>query len=480
MKTLLNYKLLFIAGIFLICLPSCDDITDLNIDPNNPVDVPAINLVTQAQYQLNDLLWGRGLGAEWGMLMVQHFAQTEYAEESRYTVDANDYNFAWERFYASILNELRIARDMIANDENVPGGRKANQLAIVDILRAYAFHNLTDLYGDAPYSQALNSIEYPLPAYDSQQAIYTAVLQMYSDAVNSMDLGSGSFDNGDLVYGGDIAAWKKLGASLMLRAAMRMVDVDQGAASGYIQQAVSAGVISDNADNGLFVFSTEAAIANPLYIDNTLNNRDDFAVTDVLVEHLQNTGDPRLTAFAKPNNSGDYLGLPYGLTDGESFSLQTTRSRPNDNVRAATAPAIMIDAAEVHFLIAEGVQRGILSGDAAGSYADGVRASMNYWGFTDDAAIDAYIAANGYDAGNWKESIGTQKWLALYMNGPQAWHEQRRLDQPVLAVPAAATNPSIPVRLPYPIDEEIRNGSNLSSVTSDPNDLNTKMWWDVN
>ena len=105
---------------------------------------------------------------------------------------------------------------------------------------------------------------------------------------------------------------------------------------------------------------------------------------------------------------------------------------------------------------------------------------MNYWGIDDSDAIKAYIGNNPYNASNWKESLGWQKWIAFYMNGPQAWAEWRRLDYPELEVPAAATNPAVPVRLPYPISEQTRNGTSLGNVTDNPDDLNKKMWWDVN
>ena len=247
-----------------------------------------------------------------------------------------------------------------------------------------------------------------------------------------------------------------------------------------MNSAIDGGVFESNADNALFVFSEDPNLANPLYIDATLNNRDDFAVSEVLVNSLKDMGDPRLDIFADTTNSGDIVGMPYGLTDGEAFDLKSTTSRPSELVRTNTFPYVLMDYAEVAFLKAEAVERGFTSGDAAAMYAEGVTASMNYWGIEDQAAIDDYIAANPYNDSNWKESLGWQKWIAFYMNGPQAWAEWRRLDYPELEVPEAATNPVIPVRLPYPISEQTRNNSSLQKVTSNPNDLSTPLWWDVN
>jgi hypothetical protein len=66
------------------------------------------------------------------------------------------------------------------------------------------------------------------------------------------------------------------------------------------------------------------------------------------------------------------------------------------------------------------------------------------------------------------------------MNGVQGWAEQRRLDFPVLEVPAEAVVNTIPKRLPYPISEDTNNGSSLDAATSDINNITDKLWWDVN
>ena len=45
--------------------------------------------------------------------MVQHWAQNEYAEESRYLADRNTFDATWTAFYASVLNELTAAAAII-------------------------------------------------------------------------------------------------------------------------------------------------------------------------------------------------------------------------------------------------------------------------------------------------------------------------------------------------------------------------------
>lgn len=480
MKSLFKKSRLVFAALLLMALPSCEDVTMLNIDPNNPTAVPAANLLTQAQFTLYNSQHATGLNAGWGLLMVQQWAENEYADGSRYVVDANSFNGSWSTFYTGVLNELKVAGDIITADENVPAGIKTNQLAIIDILTADAFHTVTDLWGDIPYTEALNA-EFPNPSYDSQSSVYASLLSKLDAAVAALNPSSPSFSSGDIIFGGDVSAWKKTGASLLMRMAMRVSDVDAAMAQQYITKAAGYGVITSNDDNALLVFdSSDPNLSNPLWVNNVISNRDDYAVSDVLVNNLEAMGDPRLEVFANPTPSGTIVGMPYGLTDGEAFGLKSTTSRPSTKVRSAAQPHVIIDAAEVAFMTAEAIERGFLPGDAAAAYANGVTFSMEYWGITDAAALESYLEANPYIAANWKESIGMQKWVAFYMNGLQGWAEWRRLDYPVLALPAAAVVSAIPTRLPYPISEDTNNGSALRAVTSDINDINGKLWWDVN
>lgn len=479
MKRIINKNWIWALALSGITLGGCSDFGDINVDPNSPTTVPAANLLTQAQFNQYQREGGRALNAEWGLLMVQQWAQNEYAEDSRYNVDAVTFDASWSDMYVNTLKELYAARDIITADLNVPAGMKSNQLAIIEILTVDVFHTITDLWGSVPYSQAINS-DFNNPSYDSQQAIYTDLLSRLDAALGQIDASSASFLSGDIIHGGDVSAWKKTGASLLMRMAMRVADVDSGLASEYVGKADAHGVIASNDDNALFTFdAANPDLSNPLWYDKEIGNRDDFAVSELLVTTLEGMGDPRLAEFAALNNEGVYRGMPYGLSDADAFGLKSITSRPSDKVREAGQPHVVIDRAEVAFLTAEAIERGYLTGDAASAYADGITASMNYWGVDDQAMIDSYISANPY-AGDYKEAIGVQKWIAMYMNGLQAWAEWRRLDYPSLSAPAAAVNPTIPVRLPYPISEDTNNGSQIDAVTTNINDLDTKMWWDVN
>ncbi|MEN8704065.1 MAG: SusD/RagB family nutrient-binding outer membrane lipoprotein [Polaribacter sp.] len=476
MKKLKYYSLILTS---LILFSQCnEDLTELNVDPNNAVIVAPSTLLTTAQYNFYSNLQGTTINADWGLLMVQQWAQNEYTEDSRYNQDITFFNGTWSGMYSNVLKELDAAKTLVAG-QDLSSEIIANKNSILDVMSVQAYAFLTDGFNDIPYTEAIAGID--LPSYDSQETVYKGILETLETAANNFSASSPSFTSGEIIYNGDVSKWQKLTHSLMLRYAMRIVDADQTTAQKYINIAVN-NLIDSNSDNALFTFEASLARANPLFVNNSPQggNRDDYAVSEYLVTTLNNLGDPRLQEFAKEASSGTIVGMPYGLSDNDATVLKPTTSRPNDNVRSATTPHVVMSYAEVQFLLAEAYQRGLVSGDAAAAYNNAVTASMNYWGITDSAAIANYLSVNSYNATNWKASIGIQKWIALYMNGFEAWNEWRRLDYPQLSAPAEAVINTIPVRFPYPLSETQTNSAKLDAVTSNPGELTSKVWWDVN
>lgn len=481
MKSIINRIIAF--ALILAFGFSCGDVEDLNINPNQPTEVFAANLFTQGAYSISNLYWSRDMNFEYGMLFVQHIAQDEYTEEQRYNFTAADFDNGWNTIYTGSLADLTEARRLVDEDESLPANQKANQLAVIDIMMAFGFQMATDIWGDIPYSEALSGRDDILqPAYDSQEDIYTDLISTVSDAVASISPGAAGFTSGDIIYGGNMAGWEMFGNALLLRMGMRIADVNATLASSTVAAALGGNIISSVADEANLVFSSQEALSNPFWFDAspTGGTRDDFRVTAELLGMLQAMGDPRESVYADTTATGDYVGMPYGLSDVDAFALKGTTSDLGDAVEAdPTTPASMIRYSEVKFLHAEAIERGFVAGVAETEFDAAVTAAMNEWGITDATTIANYLAANPYDAVNWEESIGLQMWLSLYTNGLEAWATWRRLDQPVLAVPAAAVETSIPVRGLYPTDESATNQANLSAVPYD-DALDTKLWWDVN
>ncbi|MTI20932.1 SusD/RagB family nutrient-binding outer membrane lipoprotein [Fulvivirga sp. RKSG066] len=472
-----NINKIISSLLLLFFVAACtDDFEEINTDPNNPTEVPAENLFTQAQFALADRMWGRAMNFEFGMLMVQHFSQNEYAEDSRYNQQPSGFSASWQSFYAGGLIDLEEAKAITENNEGLADAVRKNRLAQIAITRVWALQIVTDIWGDVPYSEAFNPEEFPNPAYDSQEAIYTGLLAELNAAIALINTDEAGFGSGDIIYGGDMELWGKFANSLKLKIGMRMSDANSSVGNAAVTEALnsSLGLISSNDENALFTFNADQRIANPFYVDAI--TRDDFCVSEILVTSLKDNGDPRLDEFAKPNSNGNIVGLPYGLTDAESFQLKSVSSRPADDIREATAPAKLMTYAEVEFFKAEAAERNIAGSGAEASYNNAVEASMLDWGLTSaDAA--SYLAANPY-AGI--SSIAYEKWVALYTQGLEAWAESRRLefDDTYLTLPEAAVIGDIPVRALYPSVELEANTESFEAVGF--NNMTTNMWWDVN
>ena len=480
MKQLINKLLLF--TLVFVFGTACGDFDDLNVDPNEPTEIATANLVTQAMFRVADTYWSRDMNFEYAMLLVQHFAQDEYTEESRYNLGAADFDNGWFLFYASGLADLRTAKDRIVADASLSDAVRANQLAVVSIIESFAFQVVTDIWGDVPYSQALDPLTYEQPVYDDQSEIYSSLISTVSSAVSSITVGTNGFSaSEDIIFGGDMDGWQKFGNALLLRMGMRIADVNSTLASSTVSAALAGNIIASTAEEANLIFLVNDDLANPFYVDAAAvgGNRDDFRITDVLLGTLQSMGDPRETLYADPTPTGTYVGMPYGLIDGDAFNLKGSTSRFHESIRAADAPAHLLRYSEVKFLEAEAIERGFVAGDAATAYNDGVTASMNEWGITDAIAIDDYLTANPYNATDWRASIGLQMWLALYTNGLEAWATWRRLDEPELVVPTDAFETYIPVRGLYPTDEDATNQSNMLSVGYD-DEMDSRVWWDAN
>jgi hypothetical protein len=114
---------------------------------------------------------------------------------------------------------------------------------------------------------------------------------------------------------------------------------------------------------------------------------------------------------------------------------------------------------------------------------------MAFWGVSDSVAINAYLARVPYNPSDWKDCIGTQKWMAFYMQGMQSWFERTRLDfkQPggaALFIPPVAgsldpTVTMVPYRLTYPVTEAVENAVNYQHAAAaiGGDAKGTKLWW---
>lgn len=492
----------------LVCTLSACDITEKNDNPNSPEQADPGYLLTAAltgetnptNEGLASAYWDDFYSGRFGILYAQYWSENQYTSESRYQYRTSIANGFWEDFYISLNNLEEIKRLNRTSPELYTSlGPPENQIAIAKIMQMWAFQVLADTYGAVPFNEALEGSENSSPAYTPLEEMYPAMIDSLSQAVEALDTSAPTFPSADVVFGGDVEKWKRFGNSLKMRIAMRMADRLPDQAATAIEDAIASGPMQSNADNATVQFLSSAPYQNPYYVSTAVNGRDDWAVSDRVVTHMQSTNDPRLASYARPAPGGGYEGFPYGLTEGEAQSLyqRGNFSRPAEALYSADAPCIFMLYDETEFIKAEAVERGFISGSAPTFLEAGIRGSMEYWEVEDASAIDAYVtsALDRYDSGDFEQFIGEEKWVALYMQGFQGWSEWRRLDfEGILEAPesgplypSGVVDYGIALRFVYPRDEASLNGDNLEAAINnflggdgaDSDNQGVQLWWDV-
>lgn len=474
-------KIFILAAAFGFVLQSCtEDITDYNNDPKLPIAVPPATLVANAEKSLADRITTIS-GSNVFRLWAQLWGQATYVDESNYLIIGRDPSQAyWTAYYNNVINDLNSAKELINADENLLPQTKANQLAIIEVIQVYTFQHLVDMNGNVPYSAATD-ITNLFPVYDDAETIYMDLIARISAAQAALAGGGESFGSSDIFYGGDVTAWRKLANSVKLRLGMRLADFNSSVASTVVSEAVSAGVFTSNADNTIIAYeSAPSANNNPLFnLFETGGRREDYIAAKTIVDVLLDLNDPRIDDYFA-DNLDPYVGGPVG--GNNSYANYTHLNF--DIVGDPTYPGSIMDYVEVAFFLAEAVERGYISGDAETYYNSGIQASILYYGGT-QADVDAYLAqpsvAYNTAAGDYKQKIGTQKWISLFNRGFEAWTEYRRLDWPALVLSDQTQQP-VPLRMIYPVKEPAVNGANYDAAASaiGGDDLYTPIFWDVN
>jgi hypothetical protein len=535
MKQLHKYFLTVILAAVFVAGCDTDSLHELNISPQF-VDKLNLNfLFTSAQLgSASGGSAGDNRYIDWrtniGMCSyaIQQLANAGggIAPGDKYTDNAETASAPFEFIYGDELNNLAA----ILRQTDTGGyaeGQNLNLRQASRIMRVFLFHRLTDYYGSIPYTEALQGLDKIFyPKYDKQKDIYADLLKELDEATAAISDANPDegFGSADLYYAGDIAKWKRFGYSLMLRLAMRISNVDAGTAGTYVGKAVAGGVFTSNGDN----IWVQMALAPSQWVNQNGISRAFYPgdggqptfLSKTFVDWLKGADpddvsddDPRLMIFS--GGIGDWGGSPVtwdpitvdpldqnGMPNGyDAAGLQVyenstdpidqdkTYSKINPLMLDNDEPYMLMNYAEVEFLLAEASERGIaslLASDAPVHYAKGVKAAMQMLTPYDasfavsDAKVATYLATYPY-AGTTPqklEMIGDQLWASKFMNWWEAWSDWRRTGFPVLtptSYPGNITGGTIPQRLKYP-NAEVAGNPNFGGATS-PNLYTTKVWW---
>lgn len=471
--------LYLIIIVFIAAVTGCTDkFEDFNTDKKHPAVVPGETLFSNAQKQLADYMNNTNVNTNIFKLMSQYWTETTYIDEANYDlITRNISTGIYTNLYLRVLTDLKEAKTIIeatkvsANEEPV----KQNKLQIIELVNVYVYSHLVDVFGAAPYKDALN-IDNVYPKYDTGKDIYTDLFTRLNAALGKLNASAGSYGGADLYYEGDVAKWIKFGNSLKVRMAITIADADDALAKSSIEAAASK-VFTSNDDDCLIQYQPTSPNYNQLYADLIASGRHDFVPANTIVDVMNTLQDPRREAYFTTLD-GEYVGGEYGYSN--SFSQY---SHISDLIQEPTFPGLMLTYSEVCFYMAEAAARGYnVGGTAEAWYNKGITASFDFWGVS---GASAYLAkpevAYTTAAGTWKQKIGTQSWLAAYTRGIEAYTTWRRLDYPILNLPEDATKYSdIPVRFTFPVNEQTLNAANYKAISAAIGGdlISTKIFWD--
>ncbi|WP_159022768.1 SusD/RagB family nutrient-binding outer membrane lipoprotein [Formosa sp. L2A11] len=473
-------KKIFITAISFVLLASCmsdEKYEGYNEDPKNPTQVEASFLFNSATVSLFDQMQSTSVNVNVFRLLAQNWTETTYIDEVNYDLTGRTIpQYHWSELFRDVLLDLKTAKEYTEADIDLSEADRATQVAQIEILEVYTWQQLVDTFGDIPYTQALDASGYPLPVYDDASTIYGDLLTRLNSALPNLTGTGFSLDN---IYNGNVSAWSKFGNSLKLRIGSRIVDAPGMAATAQtaIESAVTAGVFTSNADNATIAYTATSPNTNPLWEDLVESNRSDFVPANTIVDIMNDLDDPRRSVFFDDNlGEGVYKGGTYGASNGYA-----TNSHIGDDMFDPTFRGVLLDYSEISFFLADAAQRGFAVGDTAENFYDtAITANFNDWGVD---GVEAYLANPdvAYDASNWRTSIGTQMWLAMYNRGFESWTAWRTYDAPEFNLPEFSGNP-VPTRYTYPVNEQNLNETNWSAASAaiGGDSQTTKLFWDVN
>lgn len=452
----------FILIASMLLIGACNNFDDdINTNPNEPSQASGPQLLASAMLSLPTLS-----SSPQAQFMAQYLAETQYVTASLYPQSSTSFYTLYQGPLIDIETVLKTSK---AN----------NELIVAKILKAYFIWHITDRWGDVPYSEALKGSANFTPSYDTQESIYTSLFQLLEEANNTTVIGSLS---SDIVYGGNMARWKKLANTIRLLMALRLSKVNPDKGKLEFNNALAAGVMTSNNDNLVYKHLTDENNWSYWYDQIEAESHEWWALTKGLVDKMKPVNDPRLTVYGDPNRTtGEYVGQLYGDTqdfDTEKYSLL------GEAIRKPDAHIHLVTYAQLLFAKAEAAKLQWIAGgdtEAEANYKMAIEQSLLQWTGS-SAGAAAFLAQPGivYNPATAIEQIATQRWIHLFMHGYEAWAEWRRTGFPNdLVSPGGA---EVPRRQIYVEAERFNNTEHYNEAVQrqfgGQESLYGRIWWD--
>jgi hypothetical protein len=477
MKHILGSLIIFIA--FASCT---DNFKSINTNENAPIDVQPALLLRKVLWDFNENMAYEGFVS--GGLLSQHFTAVDFNLFDRHSLLEPQFGGnPWPFIYENLRDiEILLEKSITNPTFKVYEGPSR-------ILKAFMSMQLTDIFGDVPYVQALRGKEGILyPAYNSQSEIYLGedgIMSNIEKGIEAIESYNGTIGlEGDIIYNGELENWIRFANSLKLKALMRISDVVD------VQSQVADLYFNDNCiseqDHDAIIRFSDIEPNNFRMGNARIGDFNVYVMSLTMEEILKEYNDPRIETFFRPTsgNPSEFRGLLNGPDASNTSISIADYSLAGEVFREKTSDlkANLMTSFETLFLLAEATQRGFIETNTKALYESAVRAAFSYWNV--EMPSDYLTQGKGaYDDANGLEQIITQKWIASITKGFEGWIEYRRTGYPNLkTVAASLNNDLIPVRMPYPTDEEALNTEqfNIASENTDGNSINVRTWWDIN
>lgn len=484
-----------------LTITSCKkDFFNINNNPNDPETADIAFVLPNAQnytaYVMGNYfqIWG-GL---WSQYWTQGPTASQYEQWDRYIQTNTETDRPWQQLYSGALSDFDYI-EKTALDQ----GRK-NYAAVAMIMKAYIYQYITDVWGDVPFSEALQGSAKLTPAYDKQRDVYKGIQELLIKAIENIDVQSDEHPGAeDVIFGGDMGHWLEMANSIRLKCYLRLAYTAE-------EKAPARDSVAAMAARGDFFLSSDASVkytgaqymANPL---NTTINALPAGDANLLgsataIDSLLSMADPRIDVWYRKASTGALAGQHNGLTQGAGFGYPTTNSTAQTNwslpgtavggglnlAAGKTAPVYLMTVAEVDFLLAEAYARGWMTGsDGEAEYEAAIRASFTQWGLTAGEANtylgDTRVAyPSGGNVEDKVKAIITQKWFAFCgSQGIESWIEHKRTGHPSFLQPSKSSvlgGNIFPARFVLPSVELTRNPNAAAAAK----DIDVKVWWDQN
>ncbi|MVZ64631.1 SusD/RagB family nutrient-binding outer membrane lipoprotein [Sphingobacterium sp. DK4209] len=522
-KFIHKYKFLAVALPLVFSASCTKDFVEDNRDPNAITDVSN----AEFPYLFNKALASVFVNASYYETTQNYFADI-YAQYYAKSVSTERYmlnsEYARRMYLVSYVHVGAQLKSILDSADPNSG-----EYALANVIWVYNFGRLTDVMGPIPYSEALESDGSNGVKYDKMSDIYADFfvrLTKSVDALKKLNTSTSLFGGQDNLYGGNVGLWIKFANTLKLRLALRVSKIDPSLAKKMGEEAYASGVLTANTENASLL---KSLLGNDFNGMASISGWYATSMSSTMKSYLQGYQDPRLSIFFQKNFttkefSSRRNGMPATdinvMVNNVSVNANTLQSNVGPYWITYNANGVatqnftnrqhVLSSAEAYFLRAEGALNGwSMGGTAQALYEDGIKQSLNQWGVVDAAQVSAYTNSENLPTApgdyyksaavsstpiKWatsesmqRKQIGTQKWLAIFPDGWEAWAEFRRTGYPDMYNLITSENADLPVgtfikRLTYPEAEYTANAQGVKegvSYLGGTDKASVRLWWDV-